>query len=225
MSNFAAFLINITMKRIILFAFVAFSMSVMAQRVTPLNIHLAEVKLDSLRALYHSEPLMYRAALNTLAASLDKNEAEVKDAKSELKIEQAHAREVASSLKDATQLTTALKKLYSKEEDELKTMQKNIEKQQRTLNKHRALNQDTRLGYMQLLEKEQKEITYALREVAERQRAVTDMEATLHNAHLSLDDFVHETQKKATEIANLETQLKERVAAVKAEQKNAKSMK
>ena len=213
------------MKRFFLLTFAALSMSLMAQHVTPLNIQITELKIDSLRQLYQAEPTMYRAALNVVMASLDKNEDEVKAAKSQLKTEQAHAKEVETTLKDATQLTTALTKLYGKEEAELKTMQKNVEKQQRTLNKHRDLNKDTRDNYMLLLDKEQRELAYALREVGERQRAVTDMEATLRNARMNLDDFKHEIEQKVAELARLETQLKERIAIVKAEQKSAKALK
>ncbi len=225
MRNFAPFLINNPMKRIILLAFAAVSMSLMAQHVTPLNIQITELKLDSLRLLYQSEPTMYRAALNVVAASLDKNEDELKAAKAQLKTEQTHAKEVEATLKDATQLTAALTKLYAKEEAELKTMQKNVEKQQRTLNQHRDLNKDTRETHMLLLEKEQKELAYALREVADRQRAVTDMESTLRKARLNLDDYIHETEQKAAELTKLETTHKERVAVIKAEQKSAKALK
>lgn len=40
------------MKKIILLAFVALSMTAVAQRVSPLQIVLEEVKLDSLRNLW-----------------------------------------------------------------------------------------------------------------------------------------------------------------------------
>ncbi|MBQ7631200.1 MAG: hypothetical protein IJS82_00355 [Paludibacteraceae bacterium] len=213
------------MKRIFLLAFAACSMSLMAQHVTPLNIQITELKLDSLRQLYQAEPTMYRAALNVVAANLDKNEDEIKAAKNQLKTEQAHAKEVEATLKDASQLTSALSKLYSKEQSELKTMQKSVEKQQRTLNKHKELNKDTREGYLLLLEKEQKELSYALREVDDRQRAISEMETTLRNARIAQDDFVHEIEQKAADLAQLEAKLKERVAIIKAEQKSAKVLK
>ena len=225
MRNFAPFLCNIIMKRIFLLAFAACSMSLMAQHVTPLNIQITELKLDSLRQLYQAEPTMYRAALNVVAANLDKNEDEIKAAKNQLKTEQAHAKEVEATLKDASQLTSALSKLYSKEQSELKTMQKSVEKQQRTLNKHKELNKDTREGYLLLLEKEQKELSYALREVDDRQRAISEMETTLRNARIAQDDFVHEIEQKAADLAQLEAKLKERVAIIKAEQKSAKVLK
>ena len=76
------------MKKIVLMAFMALSLTAMAQKVTPLTLEIAEVKLDSLRTLYLSEPIMYRASLNALAQALSKNADELKAVKAELKTEQ-----------------------------------------------------------------------------------------------------------------------------------------
>ena len=103
------------MKKIFLIAFLALGMSAMAQHVTPLSIELYDVKLDSLRTLYVSEPTMYRASLEVVAQNLAKNAEEVKAAKAELKVEQAHAKEMGNALKEAAKMTASLKKLYSKE--------------------------------------------------------------------------------------------------------------
>ena len=116
------------MKKVVLLAVMALSLSAMAQQhVKPLAISLAEVKLDSLRVLYSSEPMMYRASLDVVASDLKKNADEIKAAKAELKEEQSHAQEIDNTLKDASKTVNSLKGLYNKEEAELKTMQKNIE--------------------------------------------------------------------------------------------------
>ena len=57
------------MKKIFFMAFVALSVSAMAQQVTPVNITLAEFNVDSLRTLYMTEPIMYRASLDAVALS------------------------------------------------------------------------------------------------------------------------------------------------------------
>ena len=212
------------MKKILFIAFLALGMSAMAQHVTPLSIEIADMKLDSLRTLYVSEPTMYRAALEVVAQNLAKNAEEIKAAKAELKVEQAHAKEMGNSLKEATKMNASLKKLYAKEESELKSMQKVVEKQQKTLNKQKELNQETRDNYLQILEKQQKELGYSIREVADRQHAISDMETTLQNGQTRLQSYIQETQQKAVELAQLEAQLKERTATLKAEQKSAKSM-
>lgn len=206
-------------------AFMALSLSAFAQHVTPLSIEIADPKIDSLRALYIAEPTMYRAALEVAVQALAKNAEEVKAAKAELKTEQAHGKEMGNSLKEALKMAASLKKLYTKEESELKSMQKVVEKQQKTLNKQKELNQASRDSYLQVLEQQQKELGYSLREVAERQRAVADMETAIQNSQTDLQSYIQETQQKSFDITELENLLNQRLALVKAEQKTAKTMK
>ena len=212
------------MKKIFLMAFAAFGMSVMAQTVTPVTISLAEFKVDSLRTLYMTEPIMYRASLDAVAQALEKNAAELKAAKAELKSEQQLTKEMANSLKGATKMTASMKKLYDKEEGELKGMQKVVAGQQKMLTKQKELNDETREAYTAFLDKQQKELGYALRELAERQRAVSELETTIANHQTKLQTYNQDVVQKATALANIEAELKARVASVKAEQKAAKSM-
>ena len=123
------------MKKYFLAALLALSMSAFAQHVTPLSIELTEFKLDSLRTLYLAEPPMYRAALNMVAQSLDMDAAAVNEAKTQLKVERAHSKQIATSIKEATKMTNELRKLYGKEESELKSMQKSVVRQQETINR------------------------------------------------------------------------------------------
>ena len=212
------------MRKTFVLAFMALGLSAMAQHVTPLSIEIAEVKIDSLRSLYINEPTMYRASLNVVAQDLAKNGEQLKGAKAELKDEQSHGKEMDASLKEALKMTAELKKVYSKEEDALKSMQRTIEKQQRKLTSNRRLNQEARDNYAQMLEKQQKELGYSLREVAERQHSIADLETSIQNWQTTLQAYKQETVQKETELAKLEAIYKERLAILKAEQKSAKSM-
>lgn len=212
------------MKKVFLTAFLAMSMMAFAQHVTPLNITIAELRLDSLRTLYFSEPTMYRASLDVASQAFDKNGEELKEAKNVLKDEQSHAKEMESSLKDAQKMTASLKKIYTQEENTLKSMQKTVEKQQRKLNTNKRLNQDARSSYTQMMEQQQKELGYALREVAERLRAVSELNTSIQNWQTTLQTFKQETEQKANALSLLESQYKERTSALKAEQKTAKKM-
>ncbi len=205
-------------------AVLALSMSAFAQRVTPLNITLAEVKLDSLRTLYLAEPIMYRASLDAIAQALEKNDKEIKAAKTELKVEKQHAKEMGTSLKKAETMVASLKKLYGKEENELRNMSKTVEKQMKTLGKQNELNDETRNLYRSFLEKQQQELNYSLRDVAERARAISDLETSIQNAKSNLSQFEQQANLKESELKFLETQLKERQKLVKEEQKAAKSL-
>lgn len=205
-------------------AVLALSMSAFAQRVTPLNITLAEVKLDSLRTLYLAEPIMYRASLDAVAQALEKNDKEIKAAKTELKVEKQHAKEMGTSLKKAESMVASLKKLYGKEEDELRNMSKTVEKQMKTLGKQNELNDETRNLYRSFLERQQQELNYSLRDVAERARAISDLETSIQNAKSNLSQFEQQANLKESELKFMETQLKERQKLVKEEQKTAKSL-
>ena len=212
------------MKKVFIMAFMALSLTAMAQHVTPLEVKVAEVDLTALRAQYQSDPIMYRAALESLSKELDKNAAELKSARGQLKVEQAHAKEMENSLNNANKMTASLKSLYAKEEGELKGMQKNVQAQQQTLSKQVELNQETRENYVAFLEQQQKELNYSLREVADRQRAISDLDASIATSRTNLQYYVQEVNQKAADLNALEAALKERVSLVKSEQKAAKSM-
>ena len=213
------------MKKVFLLTFMALSMTAMAQQITPLTVEVIEPKLDSLRALYASEPQVYLATLNSLQKQMDANSKDLKTARSVLKQEQDHAKDVESFLKDAGKTAETMKKLYAKEEDELRDMQKTIEKQQRSLGKATELNKQTRDAYQQLLEQEQKDLGYAIREVAERKRAIADMETQLQNSKTRLQNYVNDVEQKANALDQLEAEWRTRNDQLKAELKYAKSLK
>lgn len=219
------FLILTGMKKIVVVALMAFSMAAVAQQVTPLSIQLAEFNRDSLRNLYLSQPAMYRASLDVVAKDLAKNADEVKAARAELKIEQAHAKEIGNSLKKATKMAASLKKLYGKERGELNKMRNAVEDQQKTLKNQVELNEATRNSYFAFLEKEQHELGEAISEVADRLRSIEDLENAIRAGQTSLQSYGSQLAQKAAELDRIDAQLKQRVASVQAEQKTAKTMK
>ena len=219
------FLILTGMKKIVVVALMAFSMAAVAQQVTPLSIQLAEFNRDSLRNLYLSQPAMYRASLDVVANDLAKNADEVKAARAELKIEQAHAKEIGNSLKKATKMAASLKKLYGKERGELNKMRNAVEDQQKTLKNQVELNEATRNSYFAFLEKEQHELGEAISEVADRLRSIEDLENAIRAGQTSLQSYGSQLAQKAAELDRIDAQLKQRVASVQAEQKTAKTMK
>ncbi len=219
------FLILTGMKKIVVVALMAFSMAAVAQQVTPLSIQLAEFNRDSLRNLYLSQPAMYRASLDVVANDLAKNADEVKAARAELKIEQAHAKEIGNSLKKATKMAASLKKLYGKERGELNKMRNAVEDQQKTLKNQVELNEATRNSYFAFLEKEQHELGEAISEVADRLRSIEDLENAIRAGQTSLQSYGSQLAQKGAELDRIDAQLKQRVASVQAEQKTAKTMK
>ena len=211
-------------KSIFVVAFLALGLSAYAQHVTPLNIRVADVKLDSLRTLYISEPTMYRASLEVASQVLDENANQLKAARAEFKDEQAHAKEMTSSLKEASKMTASLKKAYASEESDLKSMQKVVDKQQKNISKQTELNEATRESYQKFLEQQSRGLNVALRDVASRQHAIADLETAIKSGETALATFNQEIQQKNADLAGLEALYKERSSLLKAEQKAAKAL-
>ncbi len=212
------------MRKIFIIAFAAMSMAVMAQHVTPIGVEINDLKLDSLRDAYLSQPAMYVASLKTMEQGLEQNLAQLKKSRTELKTEQAHAKEMSATIQEAFKLAGSLRKTYEQEEHDLIEMQKTIEKQLLTMGKKVELNQETRDSYTELLTSQQKELNYSLREVADRKRAITDMEEKLRSGQNSVQTYSQEVIQKAADITALETKIKTQIATLKKEQKAAKSI-
>lgn len=212
------------MKKLFTLALLAVGMTAMAQNVTPLNIQIPELKFDSLRSLYISEPAMYRASLEVVAGQFGEVEKQLKAAKTELKAEQDHSKSMATLLKDAGSTAANLIKLYDKETSEIKDMQKNIEKQKKAMAKQTILNEKSRENFSNVLEREEKHLSSSLNEVAERQHEMADLQTKLQSMQSQLQSYDAEVQKKANDLSALEATYKERLGLLKAEQKTAKSL-
>ena len=212
------------MKKLFVIALAAMSMAVMAQHVTPVGVRVPDLKLDSLRDLYSSQPAMYQSALKSLEGELNQDLNVLKNARAVLKVEQAHAKEMSATLIEAFKLAGTLRKTYDAEESALIDMQKTIEKQLITMGKKVEINQNTRDEYTELLTTQQKELNYSLREVADRKRAITDVEEGLRGGQNNVQNYAQEVLQKAAEITHLEAECKAKLATVKKEQKAAKSM-
>lgn len=215
---------TIIMKKVFTFALLALSMAAMAQHVTPIEVRVTDLKLDSLRAQYVSEPAIYRSKLEILARELEQDAKALKQARVELKAEQAHAKEKTATINQSFKLAGVLRKTFEQEESELIDMQKMLEKQLINLSKQTLLNQETRDSYTTLLAENQQKLNYELRDVADRKRAITDMEEDLRAAMNTTQAYSQEVMQKAADIAHKEAHLKLLQATLKKEQKAAKSM-
>ena len=210
------------MKKAFVLALLAVSVSVMAQKVSPIDFQVPNPNLDSLKTMYQTEPSMYRAALEKEEMKFADVIKHIKATKEEMKTEQNIYMSMSTALKDATKTTANLKKIYEKEAAELKTMQKSIEAQQVILANNPNLNAETRDSYSALLETEQQDLGYALREVNDRQMNIGELEIKLQNMQTRLLTYNADLHRKGHLIKEMVTLCKERLAAVKAEKKNAK---
>ena len=202
-----------------------FSLTIMAQHVTPLDIKIAELNLDSLRGAYLAQPTMYRASLDVVAEQLEENAQQIKEAQNELRIEMIHAKEMRRVLNEGVKRLSVLKKIYAKEEAEIKALMETLENQRQKLEKQTELNQQTRDGYIQMFSDEYSRLEQTLSDLANRVQEATLLSNELQNATFSYQTYEQELERKAFDLAQVEALYETRKDALKAEQRAAKSLK
>lgn len=213
------------MKNVFVIFLMGFSLTIMAQHVTPLDIKIAELNLDSLREAYLAQPTMYRASLDVVAEQLEENAQQIKEAQNELRIEMTHAKEMRRVLNEGLKRLSVLKKIYAKEEAEIKSLMETLENQRQKLEKQTELNQQTRDGYIQMFSNEYSRLEQTLSDLANRVQEATQLSSELQNATFSYQTYEQELERKAFDLAQVEALYETRKDALKAEQRAAKSLK
>lgn len=213
------------MKNVFVIFLMGFSLTIMAQHVTPLDIKIAELNLDSLRGAYLAQPTMYRASLDVVAEQLEENAQQIKEAQNELRIEMIHAKEMRRVLNEGVKRLSVLKKTYAKEEAEIKSLMETLEDQRQKLEKQTELNQQTRDGYIQMFSDEYSRLEQTLSDLANRVQEATLLSNELQNATFSYQTYEQELERKAFDLAQVEALYETRKDALKAEQRAAKSLK
>ena len=121
------------MKKSIIFAFfVMLTVSMSAQHVAPLNIHLTEFNLDTLRSIYQGQS--YLLELQRLDKLLKDDTKVLKEAQEQLKTEKEYYKNMSGYVTKAEASFKNLQTLSQKELDEFKKLKDNSEKQLRTVN-------------------------------------------------------------------------------------------
>ena len=213
------------MKNVFVIFLMGFSLTIMAQHVTPLDIKIAELNLDSLREAYLAQPTMYRASLDVVAEQLEENAQQIKEAQNELRIEMTHAKEMRRVFNEGLKRLSVLKKTYAKEEAEIKSLMETLEDQRQKLEKQTELNQQTRDGYIQMFSNEYSRLEQTLSDLANRVQEATQLSNELQNATFSYQTYEQELERKAFDLAQVEALYETRKDALKAEQRAAKSLK
>lgn len=213
------------MKNVFVIFLMGFSLTIMAQHVTPLDIKIAELNLDSLRGAYLAQPTMYRASLDVVAEQLEENAQQIKEAQNELKTEMNHAKEMKRVLNEGMKRLSVLKKIYAKEEAEIKSLMETLDNQWQKLEKQTELNQQTRDGYIQMFSDEYSRLEQTLSDLANRIQEATLLSNELQNATFSYQTYEQELERKAFDLAQVGALYETRKDALKAEQRAAKSLK
>lgn len=205
-------------------AFAALTLGMNAQHVAPLNIQLTEFNLDTLRVKFVNDKQMYSTELQHIVLLQEAEQQAIKEAWKELKDEKAHAKNVASCLKDVNSSITNLGKSAEKEIDVLKGMIRSIEKQQKDVRGLKKLKAETRDEYIEYLETEKRYLNAMLDNLTSRQKELSNALTGAQVKEAALSAFNLEIQQKELDLKQLETTSKARAEQIKAEQKIVKEM-
>ena len=192
----------------------------MAQTVTPLNVSITEVNLDSLRGPGMENLEGYRNELVRLQQALKVDMDEIKMAKNQLKTEQTYVKNQTKLQKDREKNFKAQEKVLNTQEKNNKKERKDIEKQRKDFLKNTALDQRTVDYNVRALDDRANRIDQSDRDIAYKRTDIQREREQLKNEIIALADYNYALQSKASELKNMETKNKLDAGMVKSEIKN-----
>ena len=210
-------------KSIFLALFAMLSVSLSAQHVTPLNIHITDFNFDSLRAQYQGQS--YLLELERLEKLMKDDAKKLKDVQSQLKAEKDFQKQMMAYVDKAEASFKNLQTLSQKELDELAKIKENADKQLRAINNTRLLNEETREKALDQLQNQRRGLDGAINATTNRQTQLANHPLQLQQMRTDLMVYSNEIINKEADIKQLETSLKNKREAIKAEVKNVKSQK
>ena len=210
-------------KSIFLALFAMLSVSLSAQHVTPLNIHITDFNFDSLRAQYQGQS--YLLELERLEKLMKDDAKKLKDVQGQLKAEKDFQKQMMAYVDKAEASFKNLQTLSQKELDELAKIKENADKQLRAINSTSLLNEETREKALDQLQNQRRGLDGAINATTNRQTQLANHPMQLQQMRTDLMVYSNEIINKEADIKQLETSLKNKREAIKAEVKNVKSQK
>ena len=199
------------------------SVSLSAQHVTPLNIHITDFNFDSLRAQYQGQS--YLLELERLEKLMKDDAKKLKDVQGQLKAEKDFQKQMMAYVDKAEASFKNLQTLSQKELDELAQIKENADKQLRAINNTSLLNEETREKALDQLQNQRRGLDGAINATTNRQTQLANHPMQLQQMRTDLMVYSNEIINKEADIKQLETSLKNKREAIKAEVKNVKSQK
>jgi len=210
-------------KSIFLALFAMLSVSLSAQHVTPLNIRITDFNFDSLRAQYQGQS--YLLELERLEKLMKDDAKKLKDVQGQLKAEKDFQKQMMAYVDKAEASFKNLQTLSQKELDELAKIKENADKQLRAINSTSLLNEETREKALDQLQNQRRGLDGAINATTNRQTQLANHPMQLQQMRTDLMVYSNEIINKEADIKQLETSLKNKREAIKAEVKNVKSQK
>ena len=212
------------MKKTFFFAlFAMLTLSLSAQHVTPLNLHMTEFNLDTLRSLYQGQS--YLLELERLDKLMKDDAKALKDAQNQLKTEKDFQKQMMAYVDKADASFKNLQSLSQKELDELAKIKENADKQLRFINSTSQLSEETREKALDQLQNQRRGLDGAINATTNRQSQLANHPVQLQQMRTDLMVYSNELINKETDIKQMEASLKQRRDIIKTEMKNVKSQK
>lgn len=212
------------MKKTFFFAlFAMLTLSLSAQHVTPLNLHMTEFNLDTLRSLYQGQS--YLLELERLDKLMKDDAKALKDAQNQLKTEKDFQKQMMAYVDKADASFKNLQSLSQKELDELAKIKENADKQLRFINSTSQLSEETREKALDQLQNQRRGLDGAINATTNRQSQLANHPVQLQQMRTDLMVYSNEIINKETDIKQMEASLKQRRDIIKTEMKNVKSQK
>ena len=210
-------------KSIILVLFALLTVSMSAQHVTPLNIQLTELHLDSLRKQYSGQA--YLLELQRLDKLMKEDSKILNDAQKQLKAERNHHKKMLAFIEKAEAGYKNLQALSQKEIAEFDKLKDNTDKQLKDLNSSDELNQETRTKAVEQLQIQRRALEATINATLNRQSQLANQPVQLQQMRTDFMVFNNEMTNKETGIKQMEATLKANRDVIKAEMKNVKAQK
>lgn len=210
-------------KLTILAVFALLTLSLSAQHVTPLNIHLTEVNPEALRQEYSGQS--YLLELQRLDKLLKDDTKAIKDAQEQLKEEKDFQKQMDNYIAKAEASFKSLEALAQKEENEQKKLKDLVEKQLQFMNSSKRLDIETRTKSIEQLQEQRRALEATINATQGRQSRISNQPVQLQQMRTAMMVFSQELINKETDIKQLEANVKSRRAVIQSEMKNVKAQK
>ena len=210
-------------KLTILAVFALLTLSLSAQHVTPLNIHLTEVNPEALRQEFSGQS--YLLELQHLDKLLKDDTKAIKDAQEQLKEEKNFQKQMDNYIAKAEASFKSLEALAQKEENEQKKLKDLVEKQLQFMNSSKRLDIETRTKSVEQLQEQRRALEATINATQGRQSRISNQPVQLQQMRTAMMVFSQELINKETDIKQLEANVKSRRAVIQSEMKNVKAQK
>lgn len=210
-------------KLTILAVFALLTLSLSAQHVTPLNIHLTEVNPEALRQEFSGQS--YLLELQRLDKLLKDDTKAIKDAQEQLKEEKNFQKQMDNYIAKAEASFKSLEALAQKEENEQKKLKDLVEKQLQFMNSSKRLDIETRTKSVEQLQEQRRALEATINATQGRQSRISNQPVQLQQMRTGMMVFSQELINKETDIKQLEANVKSRRAVIQSEMKNVKAQK